>query len=50
MAKKMWKPGTFIYPLPAVLVSCGDMENSNLITIAWTRDFKYRSCNSIYIS
>ena len=25
-----------IYPLPAVLVSCGDMERSNLITVAWT--------------
>lgn len=25
-----------IYPLPAVLVSCGTMEKSNLITVAWT--------------
>ena len=25
-----------VYPLPAVIVSCGDMERSNLITIAWT--------------
>ena len=32
----MWKPGTFIYPIPAVMVSCGDMENSNILTIAWT--------------
>ncbi len=31
----MWKPGTFIYPIPAVMVSCGDMENSNIITVAW---------------
>lgn len=23
-------------PLPAVMVSCGDMEKSNIITIAWT--------------
>ena len=36
MAKVMWKPGTFLYPLPAVMVSCGDMENSNIITVAWT--------------
>ena len=37
MSKKvMWKPGTFLYPLPAVLVSCGTMEKSNIITIAWT--------------
>ena len=34
--KQIWKPGTMIYPLPAVLVSCGDMERSNLITVAWT--------------
>lgn len=36
MAKTNWKPGTMIYPLPAVLVSCGSMERSNLITVAWT--------------
>lgn len=36
MAKTMWKPGTFIYPIPAVMVSCGDMEKSNIITVAWT--------------
>ena len=32
----MWKPGTFVYPIPAVMVSCGNMENSNIITVAWT--------------
>lgn len=36
MKKVSWKPGTFIYPLPAVMISCGDMENSNIITVAWT--------------
>lgn len=36
MAKVIWKPGTFLYPLPAVLVSCGTMEKSNIITVAWT--------------
>lgn len=36
MEKISWKSGTFIYPLPAVMVSCGDMENSNIITVAWT--------------
>ncbi len=36
MAKVTWKPGTFIYPLPAVMVSCGTMEKSNIITVAWT--------------
>lgn len=36
MAKVMWKPGTFLYPLPAVMVSCGTMDKSNIITVAWT--------------
>ena len=36
MAKVTWKAGTFLYPLPAVMVSCGTMEKSNIITIAWT--------------
>lgn len=35
--KEDWKPGTLIYPLPAVLVSVGScQEEYNLITIAWT--------------
>ena len=34
--KQSWKPGTMIYPLPAVLVSCGDGEEHNLFTVAWT--------------
>ncbi len=25
-----------LYPLPVVLVSCGDSQKSNIITIAWT--------------
>lgn len=34
--KQNWKPGTMIYPLPAVLVGCGNSpENWNLITIGW---------------
>lgn len=36
MEKIVWKPGTFLYPLPAVMVSCGTMEKSNIITVAWT--------------
>lgn len=36
MSKALWKPGTMVYPAPAVLVSCGTMEKPNLITIAWT--------------
>lgn len=36
MSKTMWKPGTFVYPIPAVMVSCGDFKKSNIITVAWT--------------
>ena len=36
MGKVSWKSGTFIYPIPAVMVSCGNMEKSNIITVAWT--------------
>lgn len=37
MAKQIWKPGNMLYPLPAVMVSCGDKEgNTNILTIAWT--------------
>ena len=36
MSKVTWKSGTFIYPLPAVMISCGTMEKSNIITVAWT--------------
>lgn len=31
-----WKPGTMIYPLPAVIVSCGSSpEEYNMLTVAW---------------
>ena len=34
--KVNWKPGTLIYPLPAILVSCGSDESEyNLLTVAW---------------
>jgi flavin reductase (DIM6/NTAB) family NADH-FMN oxidoreductase RutF len=37
ITKESWKPGTLIYPLPAVLVSCGASEEEyNMITVAWT--------------
>lgn len=36
MSKVTWKSGTFLYPLPAVMVSCGTIEKSNIITVAWT--------------
>ncbi len=35
--KQSWKAGTMIYPLPAVLVSCGATpEEYNMLTVAWT--------------
>ena len=36
MSKIKWKGGALIAPVPPVMVSCGDMENSNIITVAWT--------------
>ncbi len=34
--KQSWKPGTLVYPAPAVLVSCSDGQRDNLFTVAWT--------------
>lgn len=37
MTKISWRPGTQIYPLPAVIVTCGDTpETWNMLTVAWT--------------
>ncbi len=37
MMREQWRPGTMLYPLPAVLVSCGSsVRDSNLLTVAWT--------------
>ena len=30
------KPGPMLYPLPPVMVSCGTLEESNILTVAWT--------------
>ncbi len=36
MAKTDFKPGNMLYPLPAVMVSCGDKDDkSNILTVAW---------------
>ena len=35
MAKVIRKPTTALYPVPAVLVSCGVGERANIITLAW---------------
>jgi len=35
--KTDWKPGTLIYPVPAVMVSCGSTPDEyNIITVSWT--------------
>lgn len=35
--KETWQPGTMIYPLPAVMVSCGHFpDKCNILTVAWT--------------
>jgi flavin reductase (DIM6/NTAB) family NADH-FMN oxidoreductase RutF len=35
--KKDWKPGTLLYPLPAIMVTVGKDESEyNIFTVAWT--------------
>lgn len=36
MAKVKWRGGALLAPVPPVMVSCGDMETSNIVTVAWT--------------
>lgn len=37
MSKQLWKPGNMVYPLPVVMVSCGDRDGHiNVLTAAWT--------------
>ncbi len=36
MAKIKWRGGALIAPLPPVMVSSGDMEKGNIMTVAWT--------------
>lgn len=37
MSKVSWKPGTMIYPLPAVIITCGGSKDDwNMLTVAWT--------------
>ena len=33
--KEYFKAGNMLNPVPAVMVSCGDMEKSNIVTVAW---------------
>ena len=36
MAKITWKAGTMLAPIPPALISCGTVENPNVMTAAWT--------------
>lgn len=36
MKKQVWKGTVLTSPVPPVMVSCGDIESSNIITVAWT--------------
>ncbi|MBO5416003.1 MAG: flavin reductase family protein [Clostridia bacterium] len=36
MSKIKWRGGALVAPVPPVMVSCGDGERSNIITVAWT--------------
>ncbi len=35
MAKVARRPATILYPVPAVLVSCGTGQRANIVTLAW---------------
>ena len=48
--KQDWKPGTMIYPLPALLVSCGSTpEDYNLFTVAWAGADLYQSGHVLHL-
>ena len=36
MAKIKWRGGALLAPAPPALVTCGDMEKSNALAVAWT--------------
>lgn len=36
MSKQKWKAGNMVYPLPAVMISCGNEAKPNIVTVAWT--------------
>lgn len=36
MSKIQWKGGTLLGPVPPTMVTCGTMEDANILTIAWT--------------
>ena len=45
--KQVWKPGNMLYPVPAVMVSCGNKNGEkNIITIAGGHNL-LRPCDGV---
>ena len=36
MGRKIVNPGTLLSPLPAVMVTCGTLQEANILAVAWT--------------
>ena len=36
MPKIVWKGSTLLAPVPPTMVTCGDFEDANILTVAWT--------------
>ncbi len=36
MSKITWKGGALLAPVPPAMITCGTMEQSNIVTVAWT--------------
>ena len=36
MSKVFWNGGALLAPVPPALVSCGTVEEPNILTVAWT--------------
>lgn len=49
MAKVYWKGSALLAPVPSVMVSCGTVEKSNIITIGWCGVVSTRP-SRVYIS
>ena len=48
--KHNWKPGNMIYPLPAVLVSCGSEPSEyNVLTVAWVGTLYFGAAGAIFV-
>ena len=48
MKKETWKAGNMVYPLPAVMVSCGRRGESQYPDCSMDGDGVYESCYGVY--